>query len=164
MIAYFISTILLFGCSVFIGNGFSPVFSVMKETGRSRLPWHGLGLFFLVKVIFDAATGVLAFTWLQYPIWGLCYWLAKKSAVASATLFYLLSNSVCFFQMNGMFGELTAIYTPDLTGYIACMTAGLPYYGRSLIATVVACLVFRALRVAAPVQYERLLRPAHAQG
>lgn len=164
MIAYILSTIFLFGCSVFIGNGFSPVFSVMKETGRSRLPWHGLVVFFIVKLLFDAATGVLAYTWLQYPVWGLCYWLAKQSAVASATLFYLLSNTVCFFQMNGSIPGLPAIYTPDIAGYVACMAAGLPYYGRSLLATVVACLAFRALRTAAPAQYERFLRPARARG
>ena len=163
MIAYFSSTLLLFGCSVFIGNGFSPVFSVMKETRRSNLPWHSLGLFFLVKILFDAATGALGFTWLQYPIWAICYLLAKKSAIASATLFYLLSNSICFFQMNGTGAGLPALYTPDLAGYIACMAAGLPYYGRSLLATIAASLAFRALQAIAPIRYERLLHPAHAR-
>lgn len=163
MAAYYISTVLLFGCSAFIGNGFSPVFSVMKETCRGRLPWRGLGMFFLVKASFDAATGSLAFTWPQYPVWGLCYWLSRRSAVASATLFYLLSNSVCFLQMNGTSAGAPALYAPDAAGYLACMAAGLPYYARSLAATVAACVAFRALRAAAPARYGRVMR-AEAAG
>lgn len=164
MIPYLVSTSLLFGCSAFIGNGFSPVFSVMKETGRSRLPWHGLALFFLVKLVFDAATGVLGWTWVQYPAWALCYWLAKHSAVASSTLFYLLSNTICFFQMNGTSPGAPALYSPDFAGYLACLTAGLPFYGRSLAATIVACLAFHGLHAAAPVRYERWIRAATARG
>ena len=137
MLAAIFSAIALCACSVFIGNGFSPVFAVMKETRRSRIPLFCIGLFFALKLAYDAATGVLAFTLVQYPIWALCYYVAKRSALLSATLFFFLSNTICFFQMNGTIPGW-ATYPPSFAGYIECMAAGLPYYLRSLVATVVS--------------------------
>ncbi len=137
MLAAIISAVALCACSVFIGNGFSPVFAVMKETRRSRIPLFCIGAFFALKLGFDAATGVLAFTLVQYPVWALCYLVAKRSALLSATLFFLLSNTLCFFQMNGSIPGW-ATYPPTFAGYIECMAAGLPYYLRSIVATVIS--------------------------
>ena len=134
MIPFLVSSFSLFGCSVLVGNGFSPVFGVMKQTSRSRMPALALGLFFASKVVFDLATGVLPWTLAQYPVWLLCYFVARKSSLLSATAFYLFSNTVCFFQMNGSVPAWQA-YTNDWAGYCACMEAGLPYYLRSLAAT-----------------------------
>ncbi len=137
MLAAILSAIALCACSVFVGNGFSPVFAVMKETRRSRIPLFCIGLFFALKLVYDTATGVLAFTLVQYPVWALCYYWAKHSALLSATLFFILSNTICFFQMNGTIpGWVT--YPPSFAGYIECMAAGLPYYLRSIVATVVS--------------------------
>ena len=137
MLAAILSAVLLCACSVLIGNGFSPVFAVMKETRRSRIPFLCISLFFAFKLAFDAATGVLAFTLVQYPAWALCYFAARRSALLSATLFFLLSNSLCFFQMNGSIPGWTT-YPPTFAGYIECMVAGVPYYLRSLVATVIS--------------------------
>lgn len=135
MLAAILSAVALCACSVLIGNGFSPVFAVMKETRRSRIPLFCIGLFFALKLSYDAATGVLAFTLAQYPAWGLCYLVAKRSALLSATLFFLLSNTLCFFQMNGSIPEFTT-YPATFAGYLECMAAGVPYYLRSIVATV----------------------------
>ncbi len=137
MLAAILSAIALCACSVFIGNGFSPVFAVMKETRRSRIPLFCIGMFFALKLAYDAATGVMAFTLVQYPIWVLCYYVAKRSALFSATLFFLLSNTICFFQMNGTVPGWET-YPPTFAGYMECMAAGLPYYLRSIVATVVS--------------------------
>ena len=137
MFAAILSSIALCACSVFIGNGFSPVFAVMKETRRSRMPLFCIGMFFALKLAFDASTGVLAFTLVQYPLWALCYLVAKRSALLSATLFFLLSNTICFFQMNGLIPGWET-YPPSFAGYLECMAAGLPYYLRSIVATVVS--------------------------
>lgn len=131
-----VSFLSLFLCSVLIGNGFSPVFAVMKATRRSTLPWIGLAIFFAVKIVFDSASHVLPFTLMQYPIWAACYLLAKRSALLSATAFYILSNTACFFTMNGNIPSM-AMYTPDFAGYITCMAAGIPFYLRSIVATVI---------------------------
>jgi hypothetical protein len=108
----------------------------MKQTARSRMPALALGLFFASKVGYDLATGALPWTLAQYPVWLLCYFVARKSSLLSATVFFLLSNTACFFQMNGSVPAWQA-YTNDWAGYWACMGAGLPYYLRSLAATAV---------------------------
>ena len=136
MIPFLVSSLSLFACSVFIGNGFSPVFGVMKQTSRSRMPALALGLFFASKLCYDLASGVLPWTIAQYPVWLLCYFVARKSSLLSATVFFLLSNTVCFFQMNGTI-PAWKMYSADWAGYCACMAAGLPYYLRSLAATAV---------------------------
>ncbi len=149
MIPALLSVIALFACSVFVGNGFSPVFAVMKQTRRSRIPYICLAIFFAVKLAFDAGTGVLGFTLVQYPIWLLCYLVSRQSAVLSATVFFFLSNTLCFFQMNGSIPEL-ATYEPSLAGYGACLLSGLPYYLRSLVATVLADVILVWLLRRAP--------------
>lgn len=136
MIAFTLSSLSLFACSILVGNGFSPVFGVMKQTARSRMPAMALGLFFASKLAFDLATGVLPWTLVQYPVWLACYYIARRSSLLSATVFYLLSNTACFFQMNGSV-PAWQVYSNDLAGYRACMAAGLPYYLRSLAATAV---------------------------
>ncbi len=149
MIAAILSAFALFACSVLVGNGFSPVFAVMKQTRRSRIPFLCLAIFFAVKLAFDAGTGVLGFTLVQYPVWLLCYFAARRSAILSATVFFLLSNTLCFFQMNGSIPEL-ATYAPTFAGYLACLAAGLPYYLRSLAATVLADALLVGLLRRAP--------------
>ena len=148
------ATLALFACSLFIGNGFSPVFAVMKLTRRSRIPLLCLGLFFACKLAFDAATGVLGFTLVQYPVWGLCYLVARRSALLSATVFFLLSNTLCFFQMSGALPGL-AVYPPTFAGYLECLAAGLPYYLRSLVATFAAdaALSWLLRRAPAPLRF-----------
>lgn len=136
MFAAILSAIALCICSVLIGNGFSPVFAVMKETRRSRIPLFCIVFFFAIKLAYDSACGVLAFTLVQYPAWALCYLVAKRSAILSATLFFILSNTICFFQMNGSIPEFTT-YPATFAGYLECMAAGVPYYLRSLAATIV---------------------------
>lgn len=134
MTPFVLASLSLFGCSLFVGNGFSPVFGVMKQTSRSRMPSLALVLFFVSKLGFDLATGVLPWTLSQYPVWLLCYFAARASSLLSATVFYLLSNTACFFQMNGSV-PAWQVYSADWAGYCACMAAGLPYYLRSLAAT-----------------------------
>ena len=134
MTSFILSSLSLFACSVFIGNGFSPVFGVMKQTSRSRMPTLALGLFFASKLGYDLFTGVLPWTASQYPVWLLCYFVARKSSLLSATVFFLLSNTACFFQMNGSIPAWKT-YSADWSGYLACMGAGVPYYLRSLAAT-----------------------------
>lgn len=136
MIPFALSSLALFGCSVLVGTGFSPVFGVMKQTARSRMPAAALGIFFASKLAWDLATGVLPWTLPQYPVWLVCFFVARTSSLLSATVFYLLSNTACFFQMNGSV-PAWQVYSNDLAGYRACMAAGLPYYLRSLAATVV---------------------------
>lgn len=136
MFAAILSAIALCACSVLIGNGFSPVFAVMKETRRSRIPLFCISFFFALKIAYDSTCGVLAFTLVQYPVWVLCYLAAKRSAILSATLFFLLSNTICFFQMNGSIPEFTT-YPATFAGYLECMAAGVPYYLRSIAATIV---------------------------
>lgn len=129
---------LLYLPSAFIGNGFSPVFSVMKETRHSYLPHASLAIFFLLKLLLDITTGVLTQTLLLYPIWYICYLTSHKSAILSATTFYLLSNTLFFFT--------STIYPPTLSGYTTCMLAGLPFYLRSLLATSIFSLIFLFLK------------------
>lgn len=149
MIPSLIAISALFFCSTAIANGFSPVFAVMGETRKSRLPWISLAIFFACKLAFDLATGVIAFTVIQYPVWALCYYLAKRSAILSATAFYLLSNTLCFFTMNGMIGAIE-IYPATASGYIACMGAGIPFYLRSLLATVIFSFLLRRIVIHSP--------------
>ena len=65
MITSLITISTLFFCSTAISNGFSPVFAVMGETRKSRLPWISLAIFFACKLAIDLATGVIGFTVIQ---------------------------------------------------------------------------------------------------
>lgn len=159
MITSLITISTLFFCSTAISNGFSPVFAVMGETRKSRLPWISLAIFFACKLAIDLATGVIGFTVIQYPVWALCYYIAKRSAIFSATVFYLLSNTLCFFTMNGMLGSLE-VYPATASGYIACMAAGLPFYLRSLLATVIFSFLLRRIITHAPSSVRSLFPQA----
>lgn len=141
-----------------VGNGFSPVFAVMGETRRSRMPWAGLAAFFATKLAVDAATGVLPFTWVHYPVWAVTYWSARKGGLVAATVFYVLSNSLCFWQMLG------TIYPPTWAGYWSCMAAGLPYCLRSLIATLLFSALFAWLRHTLPLRWRAALCLAEEGG
>lgn len=149
MIGFWISSLSLFACSFLVGNGFSPVFAVMGETRRSRMPWAGLAAFFATKLAWDAGTGVLGFTWVQYPVWAVTYFAARKGGIVAATVFYVLSNSLCFWQMIG------SPYPPTLAGYWECMAAGLPYYLRSLLATLLFGALLWWLRESLPERWRR---------
>lgn len=134
------------GCTLAFHNGFSPVFSVFKESRKGRVAKLGVVAFFVAKLIFDAVTGVLPATILQYPCYYCAWVIAEKTAVGSATLFYLMSNSVCWLQMSGVIGGFPPIYSNDVFGYVTCMTAGLPYYVNSIAATVLFSLAFSFIR------------------
>ncbi len=158
MIAFWISSLSLFACSMLVGNGFSPVFAVMGETRRSRMPWAGLAAFFATKLAVDAGTGVLGFTWVQYPVWAVTYFAAHKGGLVAATVFYVLSNSLCFWQMIG------SPYPPTWAGYWSCMAAGLPYYLRSLLATLLFSALFAWLRHVLPLRWRHSLCLAEVGG
>lgn len=147
MIGFWISSLSLFACSMLVGNGFSPVFAVMGETRRSRMPWAGLAAFFAAKLAVDAGTGVLGFTWVQYPAWAVTYFAARKGGIVAATVFYVLSNSLCFWQMSPEF------YPATWAGYGQCMAAGIPYYLRSLLATLLFGLLLWWLREILPERW-----------
>lgn len=141
-----ISVLSLFGCSLAFHNGFSPVFSVMKEVRNGRMVNTGIFAFFLVKLAFDASTGVLATTIWQYPCFFVAWFVSQWSSLGSATAFYILSNTICFIQMSGMLESSIYLYPPTWYGYCECMMAGLPYYINSLAATFLFTFAFRVIR------------------
>ena len=136
-IAEFIAYGACFMCSAFVGNGYSPVFSVMAESRRRNTDIVGTLSFFGVKFINDLVTGVLLFTAPHYVVWMIAYACSKWGSVVSSISFYLISNSVCFFQMAGSFYPFTA------GGYFECMAAGLPFLAHSIVGCLTMDLLFR---------------------
>lgn len=157
MFSSFLTALLLVSASLMVGNGFSPVFAVMHRTAKSGKCLMALGAFFFAKIVFDLLSGAILFTLPQYPVWYICFKVSRKSAFLSATLFYLLSNTVCFFQMGGE-GSV-AIYPWSAQGYLACMAAGLPYYARSLLATILALPLLNLLLKAGFAPLREVLSP-----
>ncbi len=73
---------------------------------------------------------LLGCTLLGWVFKGKNYTSIAGAAIASPTLFFLLSNlSVWYFSK--------VVYTPDIQGLINCYTQGLPFYKNALLATIV---------------------------
>lgn len=149
----FIAYCSCFLCSAFIGNGYSPVFSVMAETRRRKSDLTGTLSFFSAKLGNDIATGVLVFTLPHYIVYLIAYLASKWGSVAASLTFYLVSNSVCFFQMLGTF------YPPTVEGYLSCMVAGLPFLVRNLIGCLSMDIVFGLMRHLETSQREKIWIP-----
>lgn len=136
MLAIISSVVLLF-ISGFIGNGWSPVFALFSVS-RTRYFNKSMALFLTGKVLFDFFTGVFAFTYIVYLSYLVSYlavrWVPSKVSclVISATMFYFVSNTLCFVQNCTVFADC-AMYAKNFLGYLDCMVAGLPYYFRSLL-------------------------------
>ena len=146
-----------FFCSAFIGNGYSPVFSVMAETRRRKSDLTGTMSFFSAKLGNDIATGVLVFTFPHYIVYLVAYLASKWGSVAASLTFYFVSNSVCFFQMLGTF------YPATIEGYWACMVAGLPFLLRNLIGCLSMDIVFALMRNVEATQKEKIWMPQRKQ-
>lgn len=122
-----------------IGGGWCPIFSIFSLK-KSRYFQYTLIFFLLSKVLYDFSVGLLGFTFIVYISYLLSYLSVikvKKSGMSlfiSATMFYFVSNSLCFVQTITVFSTW-AMYTADLTGYLICMAAGIPYYLRSLLSS-----------------------------
>ena len=150
----FIAYGLCFLCSAYIGGGYSPVFSVMAETRRRKSDLTGTLSFFAAKFGNDLATGVLVFTLPHYFVYAIAYVASKWGSVAASVVFYLVSNSVCFFQMMGSF------YPPTVEGYWLCMLAGVPFLFRNLAGCLMMDAMFAALRRAEEAPRRAMFLPS----
>jgi hypothetical protein len=54
-------------------------------------------------------------------------------SIMSSVIFFILSNSACFFISNPVYH----MYAQNFGGYIACITAGVPFFRTNLIADLV---------------------------
>ena len=79
---------------------------------------------------------LLITTLLGWALKGKNYSRLAIGAFSAPTLFFLLSNLSVWATSDGIF------YTKDFKGLTACLTAGLPFYGHSLVATFIFLPVF----------------------
>lgn len=138
-------------CSCFIGMGFNPIHYFISRNNRTRYALAGVGSYVLFRVVQGFATGTFLYvsviaTYLTYLI---CIAISFKSSsfILNSLVFYFITNTVCFFEMSGAVFSLPsymggfAVYTPDISGYFACMIAGLPYLLRGLIACFICYII-----------------------
>lgn len=150
---------LCFLCSAFVGGGYSPVFSVMAESRRRKSDLNGMASFFGAKAAYDLCSGVLPFTAPHYLAYALAYLASRWGSVAASFCFYLVSNSICFFQMLGSF------YPPTFAGYASCMWAGVPFLLRSIVGCLAMDLAFFLLaRIEHSDSKAGILLPASSEG
>ena len=79
---------------------------------------------------------LLITTLLGWALKGRNYSRLAIGAFSAPTLFFLLSNGSVWATSDGV------LYTKDFSGLVACLTAGLPFYGHSLAATFIFLPVF----------------------
>jgi hypothetical protein len=153
LIATAVACKLLFGNNISM-SGFSPiiaiaVFSGMMFKEKSMSFLLPLVAVFATDVVIEILHRINLFDypgfyknqWINYSLllgctllgWafkGKNYTSIAGAAIASPTLFFLLSNcSVWFFSKT--------LYAPNFQGLMDCYTAGLPFYKNALLATIV---------------------------
>jgi hypothetical protein len=155
-------------CKYFFGpeialSGFSPVLAIALFSGFIFRRSEWVFFFSIVALLVSDLTiqllylndlfdyqGVYAGQWKNYLLLLGCTFIGYifkatsyrnigLSAFIAPTIFYFLSNGLVWLQSS----EMT--YTRDITGFVTCLTAGLPFYKNSLLATLIflpATLVF----------------------
>jgi len=94
-------------------------------------PFEGLYKYQLLNYSF-----LLITTLLGWALKGTKYTRILLGSIAAPTLFFLLSNFSVWVTSAGTY------YSNDFNGLVTCLAAGLPFYGHSLVATIIFLPVF----------------------
>ncbi|MBM3158525.1 MAG: hypothetical protein FJZ69_02065 [Bacteroidetes bacterium] len=155
-------------CKYFFGpeialSGFSPVLAIALFSGfiLKRSEWvfffsivallvSDIFIHFLYRNDLFDYQGIYAGQWKNYLLLLGCTYLGfifKATSFRNIGLAAFIAPTIFFFLSNGMVWlQATEItYSKDITGFMTCLTAGLPFYKNSLLATFIflpATLVF----------------------
>lgn len=145
-------------CKYFFGpelslSGFSPVMAIALFSGFIFRRSEWLFFFSLVSLLvsdiaiqvlysfnlFDYQ-GIYAGQWKNYLLLLSCSYIGylfKATSYRSTGLAAVIAPTLFFFFSNGLvwLQSTEAVYSKDVTGFLTCLAAGLPFYKNSLLAT-----------------------------